>query len=294
MKRNKYELTDLDGSLSVEFNNSNRAFVVSLMNIGSIDSKISSYSGAGQYGATITSRSFDTRDVEIQGHILADNAEDMRERKINLQRIVNPAQDFYLIIDGTYRLRLAATSTIQYEKEFYKHNDYLTSFTIDAVASNPFFELLEPIEANLAGWVKDLHFPLTNPQGQRFTVGHRAESKIVDVYSESEVPTGMIIKLKAIGGTVVNPTITNITTKEKFKVNAALQANEELLITTSYGRKSITNLTTKENWLNKLDLDSSWLQMEVGKSSFKCEGEHSSTGTIECNISYNPLLIEVL
>ena len=291
MRRRKYMLTDFDSEVAVNFDN--KSYAVSSVDLGNIDASLSSYQGAGQYGKTITSRSLGARDISIQGFILADDAETMRSRKAVLQKIVVPTKDFWLVIDGKYRIKATAESTLQYSKKWYQNNDLLTSFTLDAVCANPFFQTIEPKTANIAGWIKDFHFPYCNPVGEKFTFGHRSESKIVDLRNESEVETGMQISFKAIGGTIVNPWLENVETSEKLLLKDVLDNNEEVQINTAYGEKSIRNITTGKNLLQMLDLNSSWLQMPIGLSSFKYGYDESSTGTLECNVTYTPQLIEV-
>lgn len=291
MKRRTYTITDFDETIAVNFDR--EAYVISSIDLGSIDANLSSYVGAGQNGQTITARSYGTRDVAIEGHILAENAASMKSRKAILQKIIVPTADFWLIIDSKYKILLTAQSTIEYSKKWYRNNELLTSFSIDAVANNPFFQSLEPISANITGWIKDFHFPYTNPVGSTFTFGHRSESKIVDLRNESEVETGMVIEFKAIGGTIVNPYLEDVNGKERLKVNCTLAANEVLSINTGFGEKSIVNKTKNKNYLHLLDLSSDWLQMPVGLSSFKYGYDDTSTGTLECNISYTPKLIEV-
>ena len=291
MRRRTYAITDYNETVAVNFDN--KSYVVSTMDLGNIDANLSTYAGAGQYGKTITSRTFGTRDITIEGHILADNEESMKSRKAILQKIIVPTTDFWLVIDNKYKILVTATSTLQYNKNWYRNNEQLTSFTIDGVANNPFFQTLEPVAANVTGWIKDFHFPYINEVGNTFTFGHRSESKIVDLRNESEVETGMEITFKAIGGTIVNPSLEEVNTSKKMIINTTLQPNEELVVNTSYGRKSIVNSTTKENCLHLLDLNSDWLQMPVGLSSFKYDYAANSTGTLECNVRYIPQLIEV-
>lgn len=290
MKRRKYTITDYDGNFSVTFDN--KTYVTSLVDLGSIDANLSTYVGAGQNGETVTSRSYGTRDVTIEGHILADDADTMKSRKSILQKIIVPTADFWLIIDDKYKLQLTATATAQYSTDWYRNCEYLTSFTIEATAYNPFFQTLAPISANVAGWIKDFYFPYANESGDTFTFGHQKKTKSIDLYSESEVDTGMIIKIKAIGGTLVQPFIQNVDTGETFRCLLTLQSGDELTINTGYGEKSIIyNGTT--NALGAMDFSTTWIQMPPGASSFKCDYSSSSTGTAECNIYYTPYLIEV-
>ena len=291
MRRRTYAITDYNETVAVNFDN--KSYVVSTMDLGNIDANLSTYAGAGQYGKTITSRTFGTRDITIEGHILADNEESMKSSKAILQKIIVPTTDFWLVIDNKYKILVTATSTLQYNKNWYRNNEQLTSFTIDGVANNPFFQTLEPVAANVTGWIKDFHFPYINEVGNTFTFGHRSESKIVDLRNESEVETGMEITFKAIGGTIINPSLEEVNSSKKLIVNTTLQPNEELVINTSYGRKSAINKTTQQNCLQLLNLNSNWLQMPVGLSSFKYNYDTQSTGTLECNVRYIPQLIEV-
>ena len=291
MRRRKYSLTNYEGTVAVNF--ANKAYVVSQMDLGNIDATLSSYSGAGQYGKTITARSLGARDISIQGYILADDADTMKSRKAVLQKLITPTRDFWLVVDGKYKIQATANSTLEYSKKWYQNNELLTSFTIDATCANPFFQTLEPQNANLTGWIKDFHFPYQNEVGTKFIFGHRNVSKIVDLENESEVETGMEITFKAIAGTIVNPVLENADNQEKLKINGTLKSGESVVVNTNYGRKSIRNVTTGENWLTKLDLSSSWLQMPVGLSSFKYDFDESSTGTLQCSVRYTPQLIEV-
>lgn len=291
MKNRTYTLTDYNDSLAVNFDRI--GYVVSSIDLGNIDASLSTYSGAGQKGKTVTARSYGSRDVTIEGHILADDAESMKTRKAVLQKVTVPTSDFWLVVDGEYKILLTANSTIEYNNNWYRNNEYLTSFTLDCTAYSPFFQTIEPVAANVTGWIKDFHFPYTNVSGSTFTFGHNSESKIMDLDNESEVETGITISFKAIGGTIVNPYLQDVDSNKKLQVNTTLTAGQELQVNTAYGEKSVKNTTTGTNLLYLLDLSSDWLQMPVGSSSFKYGYDDTSTGTLECNVTYTPLLIEV-
>lgn len=291
MRRRQYTLMSIDGSEAIVLNQDN--YVLSSMDLGYIDVNKSTYAGSGQMGQTVTSRSYTTRDVSFEGHILADNAEDMRERKVALQRIVAPMRDFWLVVDGKYKLQLMADTTVKYSSLAYRNNDELCSFTVDATASNPFFQTMQAQDGKLSGWLNDFHFPYHNVLGNRFTFGHHNETRVYDLDNDGEVPCGITITLRVLGGTIVNPRLVNVDTLETLKINGTLNASETLVICTTYGQKSIRNVTTGENWLHKLDLESTWLQIQPGNTSFKCEYDNTSTGTIEVNVSFTPLLLGV-
>ena len=292
MRKRSYKITNLDGTIAINFDN--KTYTKSLLDLGNIEANLATYVGAGQAGNTITSRNYGTRDIEIQGYVLADTEEEMKNRKATLQKVIVPTTDFYLVIDDKYRLRITATSTLQYETDWYLNCEMLTKFTIEGTCSNPFFETVQEQQASITGWVKDFHFPYCNPVGQQFTFGHRSTSKIVDLRNESEVTTGMVIEFKAVAGTIVNPVLRNITTGEEFKLLATISSGDEIRVNTAYGEKSVRNISEDTNWLQYVSLDSTWLQMPVGLSSFRYDyDEEESTGTLECNVYYTPQLIEV-
>lgn len=291
MRKRTYKLTNLDGTVAVNFDN--KTYTKSVMDLGSIEANLSSYVGAGQAGSTITARNYGTRDIEIQGYVLGESQEEMKSRKATLQKVIVPTTDFYLVIDDRYRLRITATSTLQYETDWYLNCELLTKFTIEGTCSNPFFETIQEQQASITGWIKDFHFPYVNPVGNRFTFGHRSTSRIVDLRNESEVETGMIISFSAVAGTIVNPSLMNVDTGEQLKLEATIQSGEEVRVNTGYGTKSARNVSKDENWLQYVTLDSTWLQMPVGQSSFRYDYDESSTGTLECNVYYTPQLIEV-
>lgn len=291
MRRRNYKITNLDNTVAINFDN--RTYTKSLLDLGSIEANLSTYIGAGQAGQTITARNYGTRDVTIEGYVLADNEEEMKSRKATLQKVIVPTTDFYLVIDDKYRLRITATSTLQYETDWYVNCELLTKFTIEGTCSNPFFETVQQQQASITGWIKDFHFPYCNPVGNKFTFGHRSTSKIVNLRNESEVETGMTITFKAVAGTIVNPSLMNVNTGEKLLISATLDSGEEVEVNTGYGTKSCRNITLDENWLQHVSLDSTWLQMPVGLSAFRYDYDSSSTGTLECNVYYTPQLIEV-
>lgn len=289
--RRHYAVTNLDETLRIDFDRHN--YVVSTMDLGNIPASFSTFTGTQQNGRTITSRHLSVRDVNIEGHIIADSFEDMKRKKADLQRIILPTRDFWLVVDDAYRIRLTASTTLQYSKHWYEHNDILTTFTIEAIANNPFFETIQEKVANIGEWIPTFHFLYWNPVGEKFTFGRRMQSKSVTVNNECEVPVGIIINLSATGGTVVDPVISNPATGEYFRVYTTMSSGDLIRINTNYGEKSVENVTTGENLMPSLDFASTWLQMEPGASTFRYDYDESSTGSIKCEVTYVPQLVEV-
>lgn len=292
MKRRKYSLANDDFSTAIYFDN--RDYIINSFDLEQVDANLTYYAGAGQAGSTITHRQLGTRNCVIEGYVLAESDKEMRDKKSQLQKMVVPTHDFHVVIDDKWKMRLTALSSIAYQPEFFAHNEQLTWFSIEAVASNPFFEPLGEDDADVAGWVKDFHFPFSNPVGGKFTFAHREPSKIVKVANKGEIETGMKIIFTAINGTVVNPMVENVDTGKKLELKMTIKSGESVEISTTYGNKYVRNADTKENWLKYLSLQSDFLQMPIGISSFKYGyDENASTGTLKCVFRYTPKLFEV-
>lgn len=71
MRRRKYAITNLDGTVAINFDN--KTYTKSLLDLGSIEANLATYIGAGQAGQTITARNYGTRDVTIEGYVLAED-----------------------------------------------------------------------------------------------------------------------------------------------------------------------------------------------------------------------------
>lgn len=291
MRRNTYTLEGPDGT-SISFDNRS-CYVLTSIDTGEISNDISSYEGASQYGKTITGRRYSNRTVTLTGHILADSKEQMRARMRALQKVVAPSHGFYLVADGQWRLEVTADSTLDFAQGWYlSNNTDMAKWQITGTCANPFWQGVNDIQASLATWTRDFHFPKVNPMGQRFTFGHRLKQRIVPVMSDSDVSCGMAITMEAIDGTIVNPMLENLETGERFQLRGTIPAGDKVDITTTFGSKSVRD-KEGNNWLYKVDLTSDWLQMPPGLSRFRYEYDDDSTGSLRCTIKYTPLLIEV-
>ena len=92
--------------------------------------------------------------------------------------------------------------------------------------------------------------------------------------NEGDVSTGMRIEFRATG-TLLNPVLLNMDTREYIRINAELQAGDVVTVNTEYGSKSATlsrNGVT-ENYFRYIDVDSTFMQLEIGKNVFRYDAE---------------------
>lgn len=122
-------------------------------------------------------------------------------------------------------------------------------------------------------------FSIEYPPGVAMSEIKSQKVQSVDV---GEAVTGIKIKISAVGGSVKNPSITNRTTGETFTVEYTMSQNQQLLINSTIGEKSIylLNGSTKNNILARRKLGSKWTTCLPGQNYFSCDAETGAENMI--------------
>lgn len=119
-------------------------------------------------------------------------------------------------------------------------------------------------------------FPFSIPDmGIIMGEGKGRISQLVDV---GEANTGIIVKITAVEGAVTNPSITNRTTGDTFTINYTMSANQQILINSNAGEKSIYLYTesSKKNFLSKRKYGTKWITCVPGYNDFYYTAESGS------------------
>nr|WP_242864270.1 phage tail domain-containing protein [Clostridium botulinum] len=103
---------------------------------------------------------------------------------------------------------------------------------------NPYWTYVELNKKQIALWKGDFHFPLVISINKGITMEHREPSLIVNVLNNGQVKTGMIIEFFA-RGTLSNPSLFNVNTREFIKINKGMAAGEKFIRNTNVGKKKI-------------------------------------------------------
>lgn len=119
-------------------------------------------------------------------------------------------------------------------------------------------------------------FPFSIPDmGIIMGEGKGRISQLVDV---GEANTGIIVKITAVEGAVTNPSITNRTTGDTFTINYTMSANQQIVINSNAGEKSIYLYTesSKKNFLSKRKYGTKWITCVPGNNDFYYTAESGS------------------
>lgn len=241
----------------------------------------------GQFdGSVVVSKRIQNRPISITADYRGLNKEIERKKLISF---FNPKSKGSLVVEYGEVKR-----AIEYEMEGF--NCKLTniyddlSFTVDLICPNPYWTDVELNKKQIALWKGDFHFPLVIPANKGITMGHREPSLIVNVNNTGNVRSGMIIEFYA-RGTLKNPSLFNVNTREVIKINKSMSAGEKITINTNIGKKKIIqNLNGIEaDILNYLDIvggGDTFLQLEVGDNLFRYDADEN-LDNLEVSIYYN-------
>lgn len=271
-------------------------YILESVDWGVIESTHHSYKYVNQIGVYVTGTSLETRNVEIVGWVIASSERDMTTRKSLLNSFFNPQQAIDLFYKD-YVLRFLPNTSVKYSVNVAENNEVICKFKVDGYCPDPLFSEKNESKVAAASTLGLFHFPLVipsksnSPSGAVF--GLRQPSLIVAITNKGAVSVGMKIVFKA-KGTLVNPSLTNVNTQKFFKFNKTMQAGETIEVNTIVGEKKIQGELNgiTNNYFKYRDLDSEWLQLDVGDNLFRYDADENA-GNLEVYIYFNNKYLEV-
>lgn len=253
-------------------------YILKSIDWGVIKGTHNTYKYLNQIGVSVNNTSLGTRDIAIEGWVVAQHERDMTAKKVALNAFINPQEPLDLLYRD-YKIQFSPDSTVKYSINYPENNDVVCKFQIVGTAHDPMF--VDNLENRLsfATTTAGFHFPLViSPQlpegGAVF--GSRTASLIATVINKGSVPTGMRIIFKA-KGSVSNPKLINVETQEQLLISKDLVAEEEIEINTVIGSKRVRGRVGETspftNYFVYKTLDSTWIQLAVGKNLFRYDAD---------------------
>ena len=261
---------------SIEFNNKTP---IKLINFdkGSIDTVIQSSKSAYQDGGVYIDNFLDPRNLSLELMIIAQNRDERIRLERKIDRIFNPKVGegnlTYSAVGEERAIKVVCDATPIFP--IGDRTPQIQTVHIPFVAYNPFWSDAKEIKQSIASWKGNFKYPLKIPVEDGIMMGYREPSLIVNCPNGGDVPCGMKIAFRALG-TLVNPTIVDVNTQETVKVNTTMGAGDVITVTTHYGNKRIElyrNGVTS-NIFHLLDLESTFLQLDVGDNLFRYDAEN--------------------
>ena len=281
------------GSTQLDINMDNRAYVLTSIDWGAIQSTRKTYKFINQIGVYVTGTTLESRDISIIGYVVGDTYEQLKTRKRFLNQFVNPLQMLSLVYED-YMIDGIPDTTIKYGTDLAENNEVMCKFMIDLFCPDPMFYTRDTREVILADWIPKFHFPLIIPKTKGIIMGLRSQSTIITVNNPGMLETGLTATFYA-RGTVVNPSITNIATQKKIQFAHTMQPGETLEVTTYTNRKAVRKYIgeSSENAFNLIDFESNeFIQLILGENPLRYNADEGISN-LEVTIQFKPQYLEV-
>lgn len=235
--------------------------------------KINTSTGYMQDGEDYISNTLEITDITLEVTVFGDDEADFEKLRHDLEKAFNPKLGQGLLINTvkgkSIKCICEKISTPKFD------NPFTAIFSIPLRACYPYWQTYEETKKEIALWVGNFHFPLIIPKTTGIIMGHREPSLIVNVVNNGYTETGFKIVFKATG-TVKNPSIMNVNTREILKIDTTMTAGQIITVDTSNDPEAISNLNGVEtDIMNLIDLDSSFLQLHLGDNLYRYNAEEN-------------------
>ena len=263
--------------------------IISIEGIDYPELDIGTTSNAHYDGSYINSKRADKRTVTIKAEYQFNDTEIERDKLLSFFNFKNVGT---LIIDYSKRKKSIQYNISDFKSKIDNVNDKL-NFEVELLSTEPYLRDVAESKLDIALWRGAFHFPLRCTTKNKIIMGVKEPSLIANINNTGDVETGMIIEFRALG-TVKNPSLFNINTREFIKVNTTMSAGEIIRINTNVGHKSIAKITndTETKIMNLLNIDSTFLQLSVGDNLFRYDAD-DGFDFMEVSIYFNPSYLGV-
>lgn len=146
--------------------------------------------------------------------------------------------------------------------------DKKQSFQISVICPQPFFNDANESITEQTTTVDGFSFPFFTPESG-IELSYLISNANTPVVNSGEESTGLVIELLATDA-VIEPTIYNRTTGEKFTIQIEMKAGDLIRIDTRRGKKTIIMIRggVQTNILNRIMKDSNWFTLTTGENDF--------------------------
>lgn len=245
--------------------------VTGLSNVRNV---IYSVNSMGQDGDTLVGTRIEARDIEIVGHIRSTDKLRVHELRRRINRTIDPHNTATLTYEFAGIKRVINCLADSAPMFYRRRGNPFEEFVVRLTCLDPFWRDATQTRTDVAAWVGLMEFP-TETDGleivaDEWQIGERTISIVANIINSGDVATGMKISFRA-NGTVVNPELTDMHTGEYIRVNTTMEAEDEIVITTGYGEKTVELIRGGErsSIFRLLDVDSTYLQVKPGDNLYR-------------------------
>ena len=238
-----------------------------------LDVQIVTSQGFDQDGATELNSYVLPRDMVIHGQINAETTSQMQDLHDRLLNLFLPKRQITIThyyggrnrmikarVEKTPQFSFTQVSSVQDYKVYMK------------ATGDPYWTDQSETLVQIANLTGGFHFPFAIHKDRGMTFGIKSPSLIVDVYNKSAIKVGMRFSFIS-NGTVENPQLFNVNTREFLKLKCSMRAGEIITVQTGTD-KSVTRNSrgVTEDYIGKIDIPSGgnkFLELDPGDNLFR-------------------------
>ena len=237
-----------------------------------LDVQIVTSQGSDQDGASFVNSYVLPRDMSIHGQIKARTTVEMQNLEDKLMNIFLPNTElkinhYYGGKNRLIRARAKKTPKFQFEDV-----SVVKKYSVQLEAAYPYWEEKTESLIQIANIKGGLKFPLAIHRNKGVAFGVKSAALIVNVYNKSPIIIGMRFVFIA-RGTVTNPQLFNVYTREFFKVNCEMEAGESITVETGEDKTVTRNKNgLRSDYIGKIDLaggGNTFLKLNPGDNLFR-------------------------
>lgn len=233
-----------------------------------------------QDGAIVTSTKIEPREITITGDIEKDKNETANRDK--LIRFFNPRAigEFYINRNNIERKIQYRVSSLDFATN--KLYEYIQFTLVLESTEDPYFEDANNRGNNLTLISPQFTFPLVIMTTRKKIMGYKVYKPYMPLVNDGDKETGLEIIITASRGQMKNIKLT-LNDNEYMQVNVTLNQWDVLTINTNPRKKSVT--LNGINIINKIDRNSTFFSIGIGKSILKYECDDGATN-IDINVKF--------
>ena len=233
-----------------------------------------------QDGAIVTSTKIEPREITITGDIEKNKSETANRDK--LIRFFNPkvTGELYITRNNVERKIQYRVSSVDFETN--KLYEYIQFTLVLESTEDPYFEDANNRGSKLTLISPQFTFPLVIMQDRKKIMGYKVYKPYMPLVNDGDKETGLEIAITASRGQMKNIKLT-LNDNEYMQVNITLNQWDVLTINTNPRKKSVTLNGT--NIINKIDRNSTFFNIGIGKSILKYECDDGATN-IDINVKF--------
>ena len=264
---------------------------------------IHTQSNATEDGTTETGSKVDERVLKIEFTI--DNLLNPEFVRRKLMQFFNPKYEMKLTANYMYLTRwitgkVSGFKVANPDASMYDYQKYV----LEILCTDPFWNSPDNYGKNIASITKMWSYPLTfvtfnnnsNYKTKSQLAGYRTLSRDVLLSNTGDVPTGLMIKVTAKRGAVLNPKITLVDTGDFIEIIHEMEMGDTILVNTVTGKKAITLIKAgskqSENIFKEKNKLSTFFQLELGDNWIQYDAEEGYTN-LDVRVYYTPQYLGV-